>query len=113
MGWELPRDRRFELDGIPFVGKTDIHHLSIDVNNGIATLRWKSDSAYNIATVYLATTNKFASGDVDKYQTVARTLTKKEQCTVDLNKYPSATVFKFVVSTKNNCLTGWYVPDKK
>ena len=113
MGWELPRDRRFELDGTPFVGKTDLHHLSIDVKDGIATLRWKSDSAYNIATVYLATTNKFASGDVDKYSVVGRTLSKKEKCTVDLNKYPSATIFKFVVSTKNNCLTKWYVPANK
>ena len=95
------------------MGKTDLHHLSIDVKDGIATLRWKSDSAYNIATVYLATTNKFASGDVDKYSVVARTLSKKEKCTVDLNKNPSATIFKFVVSTKNNCLTKWYVPANK
>ena len=110
MGWELDRDRRFELDGVPFVGKADIHSLSVNVADNTATLRWKNLASKKVkATVYLATSDNFAGGGKDKWIKVATTSAHREQCTIDLSQYPTAQVYKFVVSTPNTAINRHYI----
>ena len=110
MGFEVPKERVWELDGIPFIGKTDIADLTSEVNDGKITLKWTSDASNNRATIYMATTNNFANGGHDKWQKVGTTSALNEQFTIDLAKYPASKFYKFAVVTKNNHLTRWYIP---
>ncbi|MGM9804352.1 MAG: alkaline phosphatase family protein [Muribaculaceae bacterium] len=110
MGFEVPKERAWELDGLPFIGKADISDLTIEVADGKATLSWKSDSSYSLANIYIAASNNFAKGGNDTWEKVGTTLTKKKKYTIDLSKYPESAVYKFVIATKNNHLTRWYVP---
>ena len=110
MGFEVPKERVWELDGIPFIGKTDIADLTSEVNDGKITLKWASDASNNRATIYMATTNNFANGGSDKWEKVGTTSARNEQFTIDLAKYPASKFYKFAVVTKNNHLTRWYIP---
>ena len=106
----MPKERVWELDGIPFIGKTDIADLTSEVNDGKITLKWASDASNNRATIYMATTNNFANGGSDKWEKVGSTSARNEQFTIDLAKYPASKFYKFAVVTKNNHLTRWYIP---
>ena len=111
MGWKLDRDHRFELDGVPFVGKADVHSLSVNVADNKATLQWKNLASKKVkATIYLAIGDNFANGDKDKWIKVATTSADSEQCIVDLSTYPTAEVYKFVVSTPNTAINRHYIP---
>ena len=111
MGWKLDRDHRFELDGVPFVGKADVHSLRVNVADNKATLQWKNLASKKVkATIYLAIGDNFANGDKDKWIKVATTSADSEQCIVDLSTYPTAEVYKFVVSTPNTAINRHYIP---
>lgn len=107
MNFEIPRDVRFEQDGVPFLGSVDIDDLKTQPYDDAVTLTWKSYSSKEQATIYMATTNKYKEGGKDEWIKLVTLPAKAGAYTVDLTKYPASKFYKFVVETPHNHLTRW------
>lgn len=107
MNFEIPRDVRFEQDGVSFLGKVDIDELKTQPYDDKVTLSWRCYSSKEQATVYLATSNQYKEGGKDEWIKVATLPAKMGTYTIDLTQYPSSKFYKFVVETPHNHLTRW------
>lgn len=70
-------------------------------------LSWKSEKTSADATIYMATTNRFASGGTDEWKVVGKVKARSGRYVVDLSQYPSSKFYKFAVATPCNVLTRW------
>lgn len=110
MDFQLPQDIAFELDGISFIGNTDIYGLQAYGYDQTARLSWKHDgSKSTTATIYLSTTNEFATGGKDKWMKVAEVPARQGSADIDLSPYGEGKFYKFVVKTPSTTLTRWLV----
>jgi hypothetical protein len=107
MNFDIPKDIAFEEDGIPFIGKRDIHDLKTIPYDNKVQLKWKAENTKDMATIYMSTTNKFKEGGKDDWIEVTTIPAKAEGYEVDLSKYPASKFYKFVVNTPNNHLNRW------
>lgn len=108
MEFSVPEDVEFERDGISFIGDTDIYGLTATGYDNSAKLTWQHSGARStLATVYIATTNDFASGKRDAWTPVATIPARDGHLTVDLSRYPKSDFYKFVVRTPSTTLTRW------
>lgn len=107
MGFEVPRDILWEQDGIPFVGKTDIHTLKAMPYDDKVELSWQSYANDAPIEIYAATDNKFNTGGTDEWIKVADVKPGSEKATVDLKKLPESKFYKFIVTTPSNHIGRW------
>lgn len=107
MDFKIPRDVRFEEDGIPFIGDADIYSLTTHPYNNSVTLRWKHHKSKNTATIYMATSNQYKTGRKDEWIKIGEVKASKGEFSIDLSQYPSSKFYKFVVETPYNHLTRW------
>lgn len=107
MGFEVPQEVAFERDGIAFFGPTDIYDLASHPYDHTVVLSWKSEKTSADATIYMATTNRFASGGTDEWKVVGKVKARSGRYVVDLSQYPSSKFYKFAVATPCNVLTRW------
>ena len=108
MEFSVPEDVEFERDGISFIGDTDIYGLTATGYDNSAKLTWQHSGARStLATVYIATTNDFASGKRDAWTPVATLPARDGHLTIDLSRYPKSDFYKFVVRTPTTALTRW------
>mgnify|MGYP000511990698 CR=1 FL=1 len=107
MGFEVPQEVAFERDGISFFGPTDIYDLASHPYDHTVVLSWKSEKTSADATIYMATTNRFASGGTDEWKVVGKVKARSGRYVVDLSQYPSSKFYKFAVATPCNVLTRW------
>ena len=107
MGFTLPRDRAFELDGVPFCGKADISCLTTHPYDNDVELRWRCGRSKDDAVVYMAVTNNFKSGGRDEWIEVGRVEARAGRMVVHLDRYPESRFYKFVVATPHTTLNRW------
>lgn len=108
MDFEIPQSLKYEIEGVPFIGKTDLVGVEAEKSNGAINLTWKAYNPKAKATVYMSTTNNYKTGGADQWIKVGTVKAGAENFTVDTSKFPS-NFYKFSVvtaNTQNNC---WYV----
>jgi Uncharacterized proteins of the AP superfamily len=116
MGFEIPRNVRWEQDGTSFYGKSDIMELDLKPFDETAVLSWEClrGSKKAPVTVYASPTNNFKTGGKDEWIEVGTTTAGAKSYVVDLKKLPQSKFYKFVLETPNGSLNRWYdtVPAK-
>jgi len=107
MGFEIPRNIRWEQDGIPFIGEVDIAHMKTMPYDNTVCLSWESFSDKQPVTVYAATTNKASEGGKDQWIKIATVNAGQKKYVVDLSGLPNSKFYKFVLETPHNHLNRW------
>lgn len=109
MGFDVPRDVEWEQDGIPFYGPADISSLTTTAFDNKVILGWDTIHATgDNAEIYISTTNNYRQGGRDEWRHVGTTKASARTFTVDLDKWPHSTEYKFVVATPSNHVTRWF-----
>lgn len=114
MGFEVPRDVRWEQDGVSFYGKIDIMEMDVAPYDSTAILTWECLDKRAEVTVWVSPTNEFKIGGKDRWIEVGRVPASAQTYTVDLTTLPRSGFYKFVLDTPNGSLNQWLdrVPEK-
>lgn len=113
MSIDIPVNIAREVDGVPLIGKLSLVNPAIEVNNGLATIRWKSEEKKGQVNIWVATANQIKTGAVDEYRLLKKVSLKSKQASVDLKDIPSR-FYKVVLEGKNNSVNRWILePDVK
>ena len=114
MGFEVPRDIRWEQDGVSFYGKSDIMEMDVQPRDSAAVLTWECLNKGAEVTVWASPTNEFKTGGKDEWAEVGKVSAAAQTYTVDLTTLPPSSFYKFVLETPNGSLNQWYdrVPEK-
>ena len=107
MGFERMEEIQTEMDGIPFVGKTDIYGLRAEPYDREVTLRWQHEGPNATAQIFVATTNDFARGKSDKWTKAGETDAKNKEFRLNLDDYGRSDFYKFLVCTPSTTLNCW------
>jgi hypothetical protein len=94
LGVQVPKERAYELDGVPLVGKVSIAHPKTELTGNKLKVSWK------------ATTNNFEAGGTDVYTEVGTAKAGAEVFEIDLSKYPSD-FYKVVIEGRYNSVGRW------
>ena len=108
MGFEIPRDIRWEQDGIPFIGDVDIMDMDLKPYDDSVVLEWTCLDRKAEVTVYAAASNNFKTGGRDEWIKVGTVPAKAVTYTVDLKTLPESGFYKFVLETPACSLNRWY-----
>lgn len=106
LDFEIPRDVKWEQDGIPFIGQADISDLKTMPYDNTVELTWRTLADAPVE-VYAATTNDFKTGGTDNYVKLAELPAGTNNYTVDLKALPESKFYKFVVVAPGNHLNRW------
>ncbi|HTN68878.1 MAG TPA: alkaline phosphatase family protein [Dysgonamonadaceae bacterium] len=109
MNFSISNAVKWEQDGVPFIGQTDIYNLSsqpISENNSVQ-LSWNAYTKEIPVEIYASTTNNYKEGKSDEWLKVATVSSEQKEYTVDLNTLPTSELYKFVVRSPNNHLNRW------
>lgn len=109
MGFSIPDGVKWEQDGTPFIGKTDIYNLksqSISGNNSVL-LTWDAYTTGVPVEIYVSTTNNFKVGKTDEWSKIATVSSEDKEHEVDLSALPPSNLYKFLVKSDNNHLNRW------
>ena len=108
MNISIPRDNKMEVDGTPLIGNISaIDAKAMRENNNIKVI-WKPLTQNGNVKIWLATTNKFKTGDKDEYKMVGEFPLKNGKAEIDVSKMPSE-FYKVVIETPTNMLNRWIV----
>lgn len=105
------RQRRYELDGVPFIGNVSIANAAtLRDENGNAKITWDAmDTTGKVEILYTAT-NNFNVGGQDVYEKIGEVPVQNEQFIIPpqytLNKF-----YKLVLNAKYNTLNRWFRKD--
>ena len=109
MDFSIPNAVKWEQDGIPFIGQTDIYNLSsqpVSSDNSVQ-LNWKVYTKNVPVDIYVAATNNFKEGGNDDWIKIGTVSSEQEKYIVDLSTLPNSELYKFVVKSPNNHLNRW------
>lgn len=114
MGFEVPRDVRWEQDGTSFYGQSDIMEMDIQPYDNTVNISWMCLNKKAEVTVYATPTNNYKDGGKDEWIKVGTVPASAEKYTVNLENLPASKFYKFVLDTPNGSLNRWYngVPEK-
>lgn len=114
MGFDVPRDLRWEQDGVSFYGEIDIMDMELSPYDSTVVVTWKCVNRDAKVKVWAATTNNFKTGGTDEWIQVAEVPAAARTCTVNLTELPASDFYKIVLDTPNGTLNRWYenVPQK-
>ena len=114
MGFDVPRDVRWEQDGTSFYGTSDIMDMEISPYDNTVRISWTCLEKDAEVTVYAASSNNYKLGGKDEWIKVGTAPANAEKFTVDLEALPKSDFYKFVLDTPNGSLNRWYnsVPEK-
>ncbi len=114
MDFEVPRDVRWEQDGVSFYGDVDIMDMDLCPYDSTVVLSWKSVNPKAEVNVWATPTNKFRQGGHDEWTKMGSVASAAETFTIDLTALPASDFYKFVLETPNGSLNRWYesIPKK-
>jgi len=112
MGISFPRDRQFEIDGVPLVGKVSAVQANAQLKDKTIDLTWKAIDKKGQAKIWLSTTNYFETGKTDNYVLLKKVPVSAEKASVDVSAYQSS-FYKIVIEMPYNTLNRWIVLEKK
>ncbi|MDR6197703.1 alkaline phosphatase family protein [Siphonobacter sp. SORGH_AS_0500] len=104
----FPKDRAFELDGVPLTGKLSVNHPTIEKENKQIKLTWKAIDKEGDVKIWLALTNNFEKGGSDHYVLMDQLPVTAEKATLDVSKLPEG-FYKVVIEGKYNTVNRWVV----
>ena len=102
----VPDKARYELDGIPFIGKLAFTKPAITYRNDSLYVKWKPGTEKGTLTIRTATTNDVKTGGEDKYTTLVTVPLVKQQTVVSLKQIPSD-FYKIVLQAKDETFNYW------
>ncbi|WP_337040412.1 alkaline phosphatase family protein [Emticicia sp. 17c] len=108
----LPRNRQFEIDGVPITGKVSAIQPTAVLKDGKITLTWKALDKKGQAKIWLSTTNYFSEGTMDNYVLVGKAPVSAEKAIIDASKYDTS-FYKIVLEMPHNTLNRWIVLGEK
>ena len=103
---KIPEDTKREMDGIPFIGLTDIAMPTSSINKNNITINWKSFNNDAPVDIYVSTTNQYANGIKDEYKHLAAVKAGESNFVFDCTQLPSP-FYKFLLETPNNSINIW------
>lgn len=109
MGFELPSDVRYEIDGLPFIGKADISNLRALPYDKKVILSWDCEKTNAEANVYMAVSNNYKTGGKDEWTKVGSVPAKNKKFVIDLSACAPSGFYKFVVETPDNTINRWLI----
>lgn len=114
MGFNVPRDVRWEQDGVSFWGDADIMEMEIRPYDNSVIIGWECLNGNAEVNVWASPTNNFKTGGKDEWINVGKAKASACTFTVDLTALPKSDFYKFVLETPNGTLNRWYdrVPEK-
>lgn len=114
MGFSVPRDVRWEQDGVSFYGDVDVVDMDLCPHDSTVVLSWQCVNPKAEVDVWATPTNKFKQGERDEWTKVGSVSSASETFAVDLTSLPASDFYKFVLDTPNGSLNRWYesVPEK-
>lgn len=108
MGFDVPRDIRWEQDGVSFYGDIDIMEMDVLPHDTSVKLIWECINKDAVVTVWATPTNNFKEGGKDEWIKVGEVSAAAGTFTVDLGLLPASKFYKFVLETPNGSLNRWY-----
>lgn len=108
LGFQLPQEVEFEQDGMAFLGKADISHLTTSYFDRKITLRWNCYKGDTVSVdIYVSFTNEYPKGGKDTWIKVATVLAQNNSYVFDKSQYPDSKFYKFTVVAPSNHLSRW------
>lgn len=107
LGFTVSEVNRFEWDGTPFIGRLDVVGFRVMPYDKEARLSWTCVNSAAQATIYIACDNQFKMTGKETWQKVTTVPAENQQLTVDLSRYPTSKIYKFVIDTPNGSLNRW------
>lgn len=107
LGMEVPDQVRWERDGIPFIGKTEIHDLEVSTYDREVILRWKADKKNAPVKVYAAPANEYKTSGKENWILIGDLNAGAEDFHYDLDKIGQYNFYKFAVVSKHESLNRW------
>lgn len=98
MGFNVPQEVSFELEGMPLIGKIDFSDLSLERNKEIINLSWKAYSDVPL-TIYASKTNLYKKGQKDTWEKVGSVKASTQKFTF---KGEKGEFYKFAVRGEKN-----------
>ena len=114
MGFKVPKDVRWEQDGVSFYGDADIMEMEIRPYDNTVVISWECLNKDAEVTVWASPTNNFKTGGKDEWTEMGKVRASEGTFTADLSTLPKSDFYKFVLETPNGTLNRWYdrVPEK-
>jgi len=106
LGMEIPKEKRMELDGVPFIGSVEASNLKATKNEGTIDLTWKSLSNSSKGKVWVSTTNNYKTGGKDVYEMIEEVDLSEESYSFSLEN-SSSEFYKIVLETPSGYLNNW------
>ena len=107
----IPREQKFELDGIALTGKTSVVLPKATYNEGKIEVSWQAIEKQGKARIWLATTNNFKTGKKDSYKLMKEVAVEAQKATLNVTQLPS-TIYKIVIEAPHNTVNRWVVLEK-
>ena len=107
MGYKVPRDVRWEQEGVPFIGKVDIMDMRLVPSGDGVVLKWTAVDGKARVNVWAAAGNDFREGGKDTWIKIGSVRAGDGSFTVDLSGLPESSFYKFVLETPCTNLCRW------
>lgn len=102
----VPKERRYELDGVPLTGNVSVARPGAVLDGNKLKVSWKALDKNGDVKILLATTNNFETGGTDTYKEVATAKAGTEFIEIDISAYPSD-FYKVVIEGEYNSVNRW------
>lgn len=112
IGVKIPREQKFEIDGIPLTGKLSAVAPTAEIQNNEILLKWKVMDKAGKVKVWVSTTNNFKNGESDDYKLMAEVPVRDALAKIGLREIPSE-FYKVVLEFPRNMLNRWVLKTKE
>lgn len=104
---QIPKARKFELDGVPLVGPISAVDAKAVLQSNFINVSWTAIDNKGMAKIWLATTNHFKVGGIDDYQLIKTVPVADMQAQIPLSNVSS--FYKIAIEFPGNTLNRWVV----
>jgi predicted AlkP superfamily pyrophosphatase or phosphodiesterase len=104
----IPEAVAKELDGVSFLGESDLTNLQAERSGETIQLKWKNISQLKnaVAEIFVTNTNNFKTGGKDEYRKVGEVPVQNETFSIPAKE---KSFYKIVVKTANQFANTWVV----
>ena len=106
MNIPVPEKEKYEIDGLPFIGRLAFTKPQVEYRDGNLYVSWKEGAEKGNLTIKAATTNNVKTGGQDTYTTLATIPLSKQSAVVSVAKTPSD-FYKVVLQAKDETFNYW------
>lgn len=105
MDLEIPPPVKSEMDGVAFIEDVSVDNLNVQADKNQLNIRWNAIIETGELEIYVATTNHFKNGGMDRYDKIATVAVSDGHCQV---RVPGKSEFyKVLVKAPYNWVNRW------